>query len=151
MQDDTIALTVEPATPARGWVLYDGFCPVCLAAIHRWGPLLRRRGFLPVTLQTGWARQRLGLRPGELPGEMKLLLIDGPALGGVDALVAIGRTIWWAWPFAVLAALPGPDGLARALYRWIATNRQCLGDICSVPGRPVRRRHPAATTFLEMP
>ncbi len=151
MQDDTIALTGEPPVPARGWVLYDGFCPICLAAIGRWGPLLRRRGFIPVELQTGWARRRLGLRPGELPGEMKLLLAGGPVLGGVEALVAIGRTIWWAWPFAVLAGLPGPDGLARSLYRWIAANRQCLGDVCSVPRKRIRRRHPAATTFLELP
>ena len=82
---------------------------------------------------------------------MKLLLVGGPVLGGVDALVAIGRTVWWAWPFAVLAELPGPDGLARALYRWIATNRQCLGDVCSAPRKRIRRRHPAATTFLELP
>lgn len=137
--------------PPRGWVFYDGICPVCLAGVSRWGPLLTRRGFAFVPLQTEWVRQQLGLRPGELPAEMKLLLPDGTLLDGVDAVIALGRTVWWLWPGAVLADWPGLNALAWAAYRWIATNRYCLGDVCSLPRRARRRQHHAVTTFLELP
>ena len=137
--------------PPRGWVLYDGICPVCRAGVERWGLRLRRRGFDFAPLQTEWVRLHLGLRSGELPGEMKLLLPDGAQLGGVDALIVMGRTIWWLWPLAILARWPGFNALARAGYRWIATNRYCLGDVCTLPKRGVRRPHHALTTFLELP
>ena len=140
-----------PAMPARGWVLYDGLCPVCRTSVERWGPLLSRRGFGFAMLQTDWVRQRLGLRVGELPAEMKLLLPTGNQLGGVDALIAMGRTVWWLWPFAMVARWPGINALAWAAYRWIAVRRYCLGDVCSLPGRGRPRHHHAVTTFLELP
>lgn len=140
-----------PAMPPNGWVLYDGFCPVCRASIERWGPMLRHRGFGFAMLQTEWVQRHLGLRPGELPAEMKLLRPDGNQLGGVDALIAMGRTIWWLWPLAFIARCPGINTLARAGYRWIAANRYCLGDVCTLPKRGAGRPRHALTTFLELP
>ena len=93
MNHNPVPQAESSVMPPRGWVLYDGICPVCLSSVERWGPLLRRRGFGFATLQSGWARQRLGLRLGELPAEMKLLLPDGALLGGVDALIAMGRAV----------------------------------------------------------
>jgi predicted DCC family thiol-disulfide oxidoreductase YuxK len=140
-----------PPVPPRGWVLYDGICPVCTSSVERWGPLLRRRGFGFAALQTEWVRLRLGLQPGEFPAEMKLLLPDGTQLGGVDALIALGRTVWCWWPVAVLASWPGFNALAWLGYRWIARNRYCLGDVCALPKQTRTRQHHALTTFLELP
>lgn len=140
-----------PATPPRGWVLYDGICPICLAGVRRWAPMLTRRGFGFAPLQTDWVRARLGLLPGELPPEIKLLRPNGSMLGGIDACAEIGRTVWWLWPFAVLAGWPGFHALAGSVYRWIATNRYCLGDVCPLPHHAPPRRHHAVTTFLELP
>lgn len=151
MKTDTHHEAKAPPMPRRGWVFYDGICPVCRASVDRWGRTLRLRGFGFATLQTDWVRQLLGLLPGELPGEMKLLLHDGAQHGGVDALIAMGRTIWWLWPLAFVARCPGINALARAGYRWIAVNRYCLGDVCTLPKRDARRPRHALTTFLELP
>ncbi len=151
MDPDTTTPKKLTPMPLRGWVLYDGICPICRASVERWGPMLRRRGFDFAMLQTDWVRQYFGLGVGELPAEMKLLLPDGTQLGGVDALIAMGRTVWWLWPFAVLAGWPGFNALARAAYRWIAVNRYCLGDVCPLPHHAPPRRHHAITTFLELP
>lgn len=139
----------SPATPPQGWVFYDGLCPLCLATVARWGPRFRRRGFDFAPLQSDWVLRILGLRPGELPGEIKLLRPDGRLLGGVDALRVMARTVWWLRPFAALAGWPGLEAVAWASYRWVAARRHCLGDVCGVP-RQSHARH-AATTFLELP
>lgn len=143
-------LNAPPMRP-RGWVLYDGICPVCLSSVDRWGPLLRRHGFDFAPLQTEWVRRRLGLQPGKLPAEMKLLLPDGVQLGGVDALIIMGRAVGWLWPFAVVAGWPGFNALAWLGYRWIARNRYCLGDVCAISKRTRTYHHHALTTFLELP
>lgn len=145
---DTIGAGVDHH---RGWVLYDARCPLCTASVRRWGPPLRRRGYAFAGLQEEWVRLRLGLQPGELPEEMKLLRTDGTMFGGFDAVVHLMQAVWWLAPFAALARLPGIDPLGRRLYRWVAENRYCLGDVCNVPKPVGRRRHPGVTTFLEMP
>jgi predicted DCC family thiol-disulfide oxidoreductase YuxK len=81
---------------------------------------------------------------------MKLLLADGSICGGVDALLAMARTVWWLRPLAFLARLPIGDRSARWAYKWVAANRYCLGDVCRIPPKH-RRRHSAASTFFESP
>ena len=165
-----VAELAEPVlgAPSCGWVLYDGDCPLCRAAVVRFAPLLHRHGFQCAPLQTPfiWSaglptrreevgstntpgrRPALCLTPGEPLDEMKLLAADGNIFGGADALVQIARRIWWAWPLFALAQIPGAMILLRAIYRRVAANRQCLSGACQV--KP-RTRHRAATTFLEMP
>ncbi|MSU34430.1 MAG: DUF393 domain-containing protein [Pedosphaera sp.] len=135
---------------ARGWVFYDGQCPLCLAAVARWEPVFGPQGFQFVPLQEEWVRHRLGMRPGQLPGEMKLLTPDDQLIGGPDVAAALGRTVWWTWPAAVVSRWSIIRWGVDAGYRWVAANRRCLGDLCRLPAAP-RTRHHAATTFFELP
>ena len=144
----TTTLKAQRDQTVRGWVLYDGDCPLCRAAVVRFASLLHRHRFQCAPLQTPWVQVQLGLKPGEPLDEMKLLAADGQIFGGAEALVQIARRIWWAWPLFALAQIPGAMILLRAIYRRVAANRQCLGGACQA--KP-RARHRAATTFLEMP
>lgn len=139
-------------TPSGAWVFYDHQCPVCRATIGRWRRVFEARRIEFAALQAPWVRERLGLDPGELPDEMKLLTTDGRILGGSVAIAWMCRRVLWLWPLGVLMGVPGLDVVTRWVYRWVARNRYCLGDVCELPPmRMDRRRHLAATTFLEAP
>ena len=139
-------------TPSGAWVFYDHQCPVCRATIGRWRRVFEARRIEFAALQAPWVRERLGLAPGELPDEMKLLTTDGRILGGSVAIAWMCRRVLWLWPLGVLMGVPGLDVVTRWVYRWVARNRYCLGDVCELPRmRMDRRRHLAATTFLEAP
>jgi predicted DCC family thiol-disulfide oxidoreductase YuxK len=133
----------------RGWVLYDGECRLCTGTVALFGPMLRRRHFDLAPLQTPWVRERLGLKAGEMPDEMKLLTEDGKLHGGAGALLEIARTIWWAWPLYVLGQIPGGTILFRKIYRRIAMNRHCFAGACAVP--KTAGRHHTVRTFFEIP
>lgn len=136
-----------------GWVLYDGDCSLCTGWASRFGRVLRRAGFTLATLQSGAGR--LDVCPASEPTEMLVLTPDGRTFGGADGLVQIARRVWWAWPLFALAQIPGVLSLLRAVYRWLAANRHCLGDTCRAPGQkpPTRRtrRSHRTTAFFEMP
>ncbi|HVU27627.1 MAG TPA: DUF393 domain-containing protein [Verrucomicrobiae bacterium] len=117
----------------HGWVFYDGECPLCLATVARFGPLLCRHHFELAQLQMPWVQKRLGLSPGQSLAEMKLLTADDQIYGGADALLQIARRIWWAWPIFALVKIPGITPLFRATYRWLAANRTCFGSKCLIP------------------
>lgn len=131
----------------RGWIFYDGECPLCVAAANKSAPWLRRHHFDLAPLQTPWARDRLGLNPCDPLTEMKYLTEAGNIFGGADALLQIARRIWWAWPLFALAQIPGPRILLRRIYRRVAAKRHCSKGVCAFP-EPPHRRHAA---FLEMP
>ena len=135
----------------RGWVFYDGVCPVCVGIVSRMGALFRRRGFEFVPLQAPWVSPTLGVSPEELRREMKLRRHDGGVVGGVDAWRELGRAVWWLRPLVTLAGWPGFSWLADRGYRWVAEHRYCLGDVCSVPPKGHAGTHHPATTFLELP
>lgn len=131
----------------RGWIFYDGECPLCIASAKKFAPLLNPYGFRFMLLQTCCAQERLGLKLGEPLMEMKLLTDDGKIFGGADAVLQIARKIWWACPLFVIAQIPGAKIFLRAIYRQIAANRYCFGGVCSVP-KNFAHRHLA---FFEMP
>lgn len=138
--------------PAEAWALYDHGCPVCRATVGRWRRVFEARRIEFAALQSPWVRERLGLAPGELPDEMKLLTPEGRVLGGPVAIAWMCRRVAWLWWVGVVMVIPGVDVLTRWIYRWVARNRYCLGDVCELPPmRLDRRRHLAATTFLETP
>lgn len=123
----------------RGWILYDGRCPICRRGVRRMGCAVERRGFRRVPLQRRWVQDLLAEREEEIPDAMLLLLPDGRLLMGVDALLYLGRRVWWTWPLAALGSLPGVRALLRPLYAWVARNRYaltgaCTADTCRRPG-----------------
>ena len=118
-------------TPA-GWIYFDAECRFCVAHRRRWGRVFERRGFVWLPLQTPGAAERLGVTDAQLRAEMWLQFADGRTFSGVNAWSAQMRRVWWLWPLGVVLALPGFNAAARALYRWVAKNRHCLGGACAV-------------------
>jgi predicted DCC family thiol-disulfide oxidoreductase YuxK len=132
----------------RGWVGFDALCPVCSALERRWNPVLAPRGFPFVPLQNPTFARRLGLRPGELPEEIQLVLADGRRLGGADALRFLAAQIAWLAPLAWISGFPGIRTVTNRAYAWVAENRYCLGDTCRAP---LRRRSRGHAAFFESP
>jgi predicted DCC family thiol-disulfide oxidoreductase YuxK len=116
----------------KGWVLFDGNCSFCTASARFFSHVLGRYGFAFAPLQTVWVRELLDLPEGEPPAEMRLLLENGDAPGGADAILEIARRIWWGRPLFILATLPGMKPMLRALYRIIAANRYCANGTCKI-------------------
>ncbi len=102
-------------------------------------------------LQAKWIRQKLGLKEGEVPDEMKLLAADGAILGGADALIRLARSIWWAWPLFVLAQIPEARPILRAAYRAMAKNRHCLDGHCALPPENTGHHRHLTSSFYEIP
>jgi predicted DCC family thiol-disulfide oxidoreductase YuxK len=132
----------------RGWILYDGDCPSCTASARRFDRIFRRRSFLFLPLQTSWVMKRLDLEPGAPLEEMRVLISDGRDIGGADAVIFLGRQIWWAWPFVALARLPRMHKLLDRGYRWIAAHRGCDHIVCNLPPR---RRWPCWIALFVCP
>ncbi len=132
----------------RDWILYDGDCRSCAGAAKRFERIFRRRGFLFLPLQTDWVMKRLDLEPGAPLEEMRVLTSDGRDVGGADAVIFLGRQIWWVWPFVALARLPGMHKLLDRGYRWIAAHRGCDHIACNLPPR---RRWPGWIALIVSP
>ena len=114
---------------ARGWVFYDGSCPICCNLADRFHRLLHSRGFGLAPLQSNWAKKCLRL-PETGFNKMKVLTFDNRVLGGEDAVIYLIGQFWWAWPFHIIARLPGFHFLAGFVYRWIARHRYCAEGSC---------------------
>jgi predicted DCC family thiol-disulfide oxidoreductase YuxK len=135
--------------PVRGWIGYDADCGLCVNVIRRSHGVFERRGFIFIPLQNPWLATKLGLKPGEMPEEMKLLFPDGRSIGGAGCTMVMMQAVWWLAPFAWLAWFPGIRLITIAVYRWVARNRHTLG-ICRVPDRTGHAHH-GHTAFFEMP
>src|SRR6185437_1185490 len=144
---NTTTMNLKREETNRGWVLYDGECPFCIASAKRFTPLLHRHGFDLAALQAPSVQERLGLESGELLVEMKLLATNGQIFGGADALLQIARRIWWAWPLFAISFLPGIKILLRVIYQHVAANRRCLNGACSIR-KSFSHRH---AVFFKMP
>lgn len=114
----------------RGEVFFDADCRFCSAVARRFRGVLARRGFRTVPLQSDAAKARFGLRPGEIPGEMKLATASGEVFGGAEAVARVCREIGWAWPAWAASRVPGIGAAMRAAYRWVAAHRGCAGGAC---------------------
>ncbi|HEX4647093.1 MAG TPA: DUF393 domain-containing protein [Verrucomicrobiae bacterium] len=142
-------MNTEITENVKGWLFYDAECALCRGWAGRWHDRLVERGFHPVPLQAVWAKARLGLSDTGPLTEMRLLTPEGKIYGGADALVRITRSLWWAWPFWVVAQIPGVKPLLRIGYRWLAERRGRFG--CgSESGRAKQPRH-ITSAFYELP
>jgi predicted DCC family thiol-disulfide oxidoreductase YuxK len=136
--------------PGRGWVLYDGRCRMCRAGARLFGRALKRRGFDLQPLQRAWVVRTLRLPSHALLHEMRVLMNDGRALGGADAVLHLSRLIWWMRPLRVLARMPGGMPMLRWMYRALADRRGCTEGVCGVESKPssVLMWMPAAIVFV---
>ena len=125
-------ITESNVSMPTGWIYFDAGCRFCAAQRRRWGRILERRGFVWLPLQTPDAAERLGVTDAQLRDEMWLQLADGRKFSGVSAWSVQMRRVWWLWPLGFVLGLPGFKVAGRALYRWIAKNRHCLGRTCSI-------------------
>jgi predicted DCC family thiol-disulfide oxidoreductase YuxK len=139
----------QDAKPVQGWVGYDDDCGLCVGLLKRFAGPYEGRGFVFLPLQNPWLAERLGLQPGEMPDEMKLLWPDGRVTGGGEAIVALLRAVWWTAPLGWIAWLPPFRPTIRAAYRWVARHRHDLG-ICRIPDRTGHPHH-GHTAFFETP
>lgn len=120
----------------NGWILYDGECEFCRSIVRRIRNVFLPRGFEFLPLQTPWVGAAFDLSERELLSEMRLLLPDGEKSGGADAIMILAKHVWWAWPIAVLARVPGARRYLGAAYRCVAARRYCIAGACAVPVRP---------------
>jgi alginate O-acetyltransferase complex protein AlgI len=112
-----------------GWIFYDAECRVCRNLKRAAAPLLAPRGFRFVPLQ---AKPAPGFPvPVSNADEMRLLKPDGSVVGGADAVVAIARDVWWAWPLWAFALIPRVMPVLRFAYRRVAARRNCLHGRCA--------------------
>jgi predicted DCC family thiol-disulfide oxidoreductase YuxK len=142
-------------TRSKGWVLFDAQCQFCSAFAQRLGPLLRRHGFALAPLQTPWVKEKLKLSDEDLLSEMRLLTCKGEIYGGADALIAIARQIWWAWPLYLLSRIPLVKPALATAYRWIARRRNCVTRYCRAgdtpPAKGGHKGCRSRRVFFEMP
>jgi predicted DCC family thiol-disulfide oxidoreductase YuxK len=128
-------MTDKNGRDPAGWIYFDGECRFCVEHRKRWGGVFERRAFVWIPLQTPGTAERLGITETQLHAEMWLQLADGRRFSGINAWSAVMRRVWWLWPMGVVLALPGFNAMGRALYRWIAKHRHCMGGVCTIPKR----------------
>jgi predicted DCC family thiol-disulfide oxidoreductase YuxK len=129
----------------RGWVLYDGDCPLCRKWVARFEQTLTMRGFDLAPLQSAWVTECFDLPEHELLSRMRVLTRDGRDFAGADALIYLAGRVWWAWPFYLAAHVPFVTPLLRRAYDFFARHRHCHAGSCfyapsaKTPSDPDRR------------
>jgi len=111
--------------PARGWLFYDQSCVSCTRWVRAMTPALSRRGYGIAALQSPGASERLGVSPGELLHEMRVIAPDGRVFGGADACIFIAGLFWWLWPLNRAARFSWVRRILHVMYRFIADRRTC--------------------------
>src|SRR3989442_9356462 len=81
---------------------------------------------------------------------MRLLLPEGRAPGGADAILLLARQTPWGWPLVLLSLVPGVRTLLRVAYRYIAARRHCFGGACSAEASARRTALGIARTVLDL-
>ena len=121
---------------ARGWLFFDADCRFCTRIARCIAPILERRGLALAPLQDRRVGALLGLSQSKLLHELRFVLSDGRQSSGADAVLALAREIWWAWPLVWLSRLPGMIDVLRRGYRWFAARRQCAAAMCAFSSAP---------------
>ena len=117
-----------------GTVLYDDGCGFCRTWVPYWEKTLNKRGFAIAPIQSGWVVEALILPKGDVPTDIRLLLVDGEQVVGADVYRHVMRRIWWAYPIYLLSCAPLLRRLFDAAYRMFARNRYRFSKACGLPG-----------------
>ncbi len=119
------------ALPRKSTLVYDGHCSFCRRWVSRIAHRDRGGTFELVARQTeGLTKRFPKLAEGDFNSGMRLITPDDTIHIGADAAYQIAcRLRYWRW-IAWLYHVPGIHSLTRAVYAWIAANRQSLGEEC---------------------
>jgi predicted DCC family thiol-disulfide oxidoreductase YuxK len=120
------------AEAREGWVLFDGSCGICSRLVSRWKPTLSRLGLEIEPLQSPWVQKRIGLTPGELLTDIRLLRPDGQLISGADVYRYVMRRIWWTYPLYLISRMPGLNRLFDWGYRTFAQHRTRISATCRI-------------------
>ncbi|MEK6676125.1 MAG: DUF393 domain-containing protein [Planctomycetota bacterium] len=109
-------------------VIYDGECAFCIAQIERIKKWDVNRTFECVPRQADGILERFPeLAEGDFNTGMRVIAPSGRIHVGADAVYEIARRLptvrWLAWVYRV----PGCHQMGKAMYAWVAANRQSLG------------------------
>jgi predicted DCC family thiol-disulfide oxidoreductase YuxK len=135
---------VAAARIARGrrvpaTVLYDGACPICRSTVERLRRWDKRHAlrYLDARDAEAVAERFPQLPPDPELREMRLVFMDGEALGGFDAVRALSALLPPLRPLSPVLFLPGMRPMGKTLYRLIAVNRPqtlfCTEHSCPRP------------------
>lgn len=125
-------------TRARYYVIYDQSCAFCRRSVDRISRLDHAHRFSFVPSQAPDLLQRFPvLSDQDLSAGLRVVVPDGRALAGADAVFQIARrltrTAWFAWIYRV----PGVRWLARRVYSWVAARRHSVAADCDAACRTV--------------
>lgn len=119
------------ALPCKSTLVYDGHCSFCRRWVARIARRDRRGTFEFVARQTeGLTKRFPKLVEGDFNTGMRLITPDDTIHIGADAAYQIARRLRYWHRIAWLYHVPGIHSLTRAVYAWIASNRQSLGGEC---------------------
>lgn len=142
--------TINPQLHAgvHGTIFFDASCGMCSIAARRMQWLIGGRGFAFLPLQTPGVAEELHLGPNDADWEIKLMMPNHEVLGGADALLAIARQIWWAYPIWLISLIPGVMPLMRFFYRMVARNRRRISQVCHLQSEMDAPANVVPTTWL---
>lgn len=122
-------MTVE--LPTKPIVVYDGECAFCVRQIGRIRRMDAAAHFDYVPRQEPTLEKRFPiLAESDFNTGIRLIGTDGSVTVGADAMYEVMRRLPRLRLVAWLYRVPGIHGLCRALYAWIAANRQRLSRYC---------------------
>jgi predicted DCC family thiol-disulfide oxidoreductase YuxK len=125
-------MTDRKGKHARGWLFFDAECAFCTRIARFLAGPMGRRGLAVAALQDPRVSVLLGLSKQELLRAVRFVSDDGSQCVGADALFAVARELWWAWPLACAAKIPGILPAMRAAYRWGSARWKCNAARCLV-------------------
>ena len=125
-------MTDRKGRHARGWLFFDAECALCTRIARSLAGPMRRRGLAVAALQDPRVAALLGLSREELLRAVRYVSSDGAGFSGADALLAVARELWWAWPLVWLVKIPAVLPVMRAGYRWGTARWNCHAEHCVV-------------------
>jgi predicted DCC family thiol-disulfide oxidoreductase YuxK len=112
-------------------IVYDGDCAFCRKQIARIRARATRGQFEYLPRQAPGITDRFPiLAESDFNTGMRLVHPSGQVYVGADAVYQIARALPGWRRIAWLYRVPILHGLSRLIYRWIAANRQRLGQTC---------------------